>query len=266
MATGSDATAEKRLLLRRLAEVRDAASGGPRRRAIQWTVAALAVVAILTLLGLWALGFFSTPGPVLEFRALVDRQIDHLRRVARNEAPLTFESMGGRQAWERMREMPRELRGQVRGDIERLMRARDQAEVLSYFSLPPQERLQELDRRIQEQEARRRAAQQDRANRSRSGPGTPGGAGQGSGRGGPGGVPGGGPGPGQAAAARAAGGQPAGATPGGRGRTEEARNARRKERIDQSSPAERAQSAEYRRALEARRQQLGLGPGRGRGG
>ena len=41
----------------------------------------------------------------------------------------------------------------------------------------------------------------------------------------------------------------------------------RKRRLDGSSPEARAQSAEYRRAMRVRREQLGIeeGPGRGRG-
>jgi hypothetical protein len=49
--------------------------------------------------------------------------------------------------------------------------------------------------------------------------------------------------------------------PRGQSTTEEARNARRKSRIDNSSPQERARRTEYRRAMDDRRRQLGLPTG-----
>ncbi|MGI9176508.1 MAG: hypothetical protein ACR2IT_01470, partial [Pirellulales bacterium] len=60
------------------------------------------------------------------------------------------------------------------------------------------------------------------------------------------------------------GGGPGAGGPGGgrRGGTEESRNERSKQRLDHSSPEQRAQQSEYRRAVEERRKELGLGPGR----
>ncbi len=62
-------------------------------------------------------------------------------------------------------------------------------------------------------------------------------------------------------------GGPAGGGPPGQRvtRTDEQILVRRKDRLDQSSPEERARSAEYRRAMTVRRDQLGISPGRGRG-
>ena len=269
MATGL--AAEKRLFLSRLAEDRDSATGGPRRRAVVRTVIALVVVALLALLFLWFSGWSSTPKEVLEIRAMVNEQIVQLQKVARNEAPMTYDNAGFRENFSRMREMPPEMREQVRGEMERLFRAREKAELKSYFSLPPQERQSELDRRIKEQESRRQAWQQ-RGNQNGGpggnrgpGQGGPGQGGNGGGQpraGGPGGAPQAAGGPG------GPGGGPGGpGGPGGRGGSEDERNARRKQRLDASSPDDRAQSTEYRRAMEARRQQLGLSPGgRGRGG
>jgi hypothetical protein len=109
----------------------------------------------------------------------------------------------------------------------------------SYFNLPPERRQAELDRRIKAEEQRRQAREEERAKRESQRP------------------------------APAAGSQPAGGpggerSGGGRGRstTEEERNARSKRRIDRSSPQERAQRTEYRRAIDERRAQLGL-PTRG---
>ena len=251
---------EKRILLARLADARDSARGGPKRRALIRAVVALVIVAIVVCLILWFLGFFSTPKEVLEIRTMVDEQIGQLQKVARNEAPLTYDTANFRQNWDRMRAMPPEVRDQVRNEMERLFRAREKAERQSYFAMPPQERQKELDRRIQAEQTRRQARQQrgnqnggnsPNAGLGQSGPGGRGG----NARGGGGGAPAGG------------GGGPAGGRPGGgRGGSEDARNARSKQRIDATSPEDRAQSVEYRRAMDARRQQLGLSPGRGRGG
>jgi len=254
---------DKRLLLARLAEAQDSARGGPKRRALNRIAAGLVIVALLVVLMLWLSGFFSTPKEVLDIRAMVDEQIDQLQKVARNEAPLTYDTSNFRQNWDRMRDMPPEVRDQMRNEMERLSRARAQAELRSYFAMPPQERQKELDRRIQAEQARRQAWQQRRGNQN-GGNGPNGGQGRG---GAAGGTP-------QAATAAPRGGGPGGAgvpgdtggRPGGGRRSEDARNTRRKQRIDLTSPEERAQSAEYRRAMDARRQQLGISPGRGRGG
>jgi len=143
------AISEKRLLLARLAEAQDSARGGPKRRALTRTAAILVIVAMVVALMLWFSGFFSTPKEVLEIRAMVDEQIDQLQKVARNEAPLTYDRSTFRQNWDRMRDMPPEVRDQMRNEMERLSRARAQAELRSYFAMPPQERQKELDRRIQ---------------------------------------------------------------------------------------------------------------------
>jgi hypothetical protein len=125
----------------------------------------------------------------------------------------------------------------------------------SYFALPPDKRQAELDRRIKVDEDRRKAWQADRERRDqrrgdtrtastggdRGGPG-------GGGAGGGGGSPGGG-----------GGGPPSSRRSSG---TEESRNERSKRRIDRSTPEQRAQQSEYRRALEERRTKLGIPPSR----
>jgi hypothetical protein len=120
----------------------------------------------------------------------------------------------------------------------------------SYFALPPDKRQAELDRRIKVDEDRRKAWQAERERRDqRRGDART--ASAGGDRGGPGGG-GGGPG--------GAGGRP----PSGRrgSGTEESRNERSKQRIDRSTPEQRAQQSEYRRALEERRTKLGIPPSR----
>jgi hypothetical protein len=277
MATVS--TAEKRVFLARLAEARDSSEGGPTKRLLARAAVALVIIALLALLGLWISGFFSAPKELLEIRSMVNEQIVQLQKVARNEAPLTYETTSFRQSWERMRDMTPEVREQAREEMERLFRAREQAEQRSYFAMPPQERQKELDRRIKAEEARRQAWLQRRANgnRGNGGNGGQGGAGgQGgqsnnaSGGQGRGGATGGAAQANAAGSPRTAGGGQGGGSggrpTGTRGSSDEARTARSKRRIDSTDPDERAQNAEYRRLMDVRREQLGITPGRGRGG
>lgn len=255
--------AEKRLFLARLAEARDSSQGGRQGRTGlgrtgMRVMLVILTLALATLLWLWMSGFFTTPKEVLEIRAMVDEQIVQLGRVARNEAPLTYDTSVFRESISRVRDMAPGVRAQVRSEMDRLGRARDKAELQSYFALPPIERRDELDRRIKAEESRRQASQQRGSQKSSSQKSSKGGgSGQGSGTRGS---------PQAASASLPAGAGPAGggsARPGG---TEEERNTRRKQRLDTSSPEARAQGAEYRRAMAARRQQLGLVSGRGRGG
>jgi hypothetical protein len=277
MATGL--ASEKRVFLARLAEARDTADGGPKKRLLKRSAVALVIVAMLAVLGMWISGFFSAPKELVEIRTMVDQQIVQLQKVARNEAPFTYNDTGFRKSWERMRDMSPEVRAQAREEMERLLRAREKAEQQSYFAMPPQERQKELDRRIKAEESRRQAWQKQRESRNR-GTGGKGGQGGVGGQAGQGNNASGGQGRGStngsAAQANAAGsptnagggqgggggGRPAGT----RGSSDEARTARSKRRIDSTDPDERAQNAEYRRQLDLRRQQLGINPGRGRGG
>jgi hypothetical protein len=141
--------------------------------------------------------------------------------------------------------VPQEHRAQVGEQMGRLWEARERAEMASYFHLPPTQRQAELDRRIKAEEARRQAREAERAARDRARPSN----GQQAGNGGQGGQQGpGGGGPGNAGQ-----GGPVSIS-----RTEEGRNQRSKQRIDRSTPEERTMRAEYRRAMDARRRQLGL--------
>ena len=200
---------------------------------------------------LWAAGFFSGPKAVAEIKQLVDQQVAEYDRVVRGEVP--FGNSSASAVFEKMRDMPRETREQIGPQMGRLWAARERAEMASYFALAPEKRQAELDRRIKADEDRRKAWQAEREKRDqqRAANGQQASNGNGGDRGGPGGQggPGGGPGRGG---------------PGGGGRgggTEEARNDRNKRRIDQSTPEQRAQQTEYRRAMEERRTQLGLASG-----
>jgi len=271
--------AEKRLFLARLAEARDASQGGRQGRTgvgrtgmlVMLVLLVMLTLALAALLWLWMSGFFTTPKEVLEIRAMVDEQIVQLERVARNEALLPHDTSIFREGMNRVRDMDPGVRAQVRSEMDRLGRARDKAELQSYFALPPKERRDELDRRIKAEESRRQASHQRASQKSSSqNNSSRGGSGQGSGTGsGPGSGSGTRGSPQAASASAPAGARPAGAGGAGPARpggTEEERNARRKQRLDTSSPESRAQGAEYRRAMAARRQQLGLVSGRGRGG
>jgi hypothetical protein len=244
-----------------LANLAHASKGGPSGGQVVRTVAiGIVVLGLLALVVMWLLGFFSPPPEVRAVQALVDEQIQQLQRVARNEAPFEEGSFGP--MFETMRQVPREYREQAGREMGRFFEAREKAEVNSYFSMPPEQRMAEMDRRLKAEDQRRQAWEAQRAQRQAQGGdrGGPRGGGTqdagGRGRGGPPGAVAGGPG--------GRGGPPGGGGPGGpRGRgTEESRNMRSKRRIDSSSAESRARSLEYRRLKEQRRVELGL-PARG---
>jgi len=190
-------------------------------------IAGVLILVAIAFLLLWLFGFFTTPPAVAELQRAVDGQVAEYAKAARGEVP--FESVAGFGAIaDKMREMPREYRAQVGQQMARLGQARERAEMASYFRLAPAERQAELDRRIKAEEQRRQQWQAERQKRD-AGPGGPPGTGR-------------------------------------RTSTEEARNDRSKQRIDRSSPEERAQRTEYRRAIETRRSQLGLPVSGGRRG
>ena len=216
---------------------------------------ALLALACLSLLVMWLLGFFSTPRAVAEVAQIVDQQIVEYDRAARGEVPFNSVAAFGT-VMQKMRDVPREYREQQMG---RLWEARERAEMGSYFALPPDKRQAELDRRIKVDEDRRKAWQAERERRDqRRGDAQT--ASAGGDRGGPGAVGAVGAGGGASGGPGGGGGGP----PSGRRRsgTEESRNERSKQRIDRSTPEQRAQQLEYRRALEERRTQLGIPPSR----
>lgn len=142
-------------------------------------------------------------------------------------------------------------------------------EIDAYFALPPDQRAAHIDERIDQMEEMRRIWEQRRASgdnprgdrdRDRGDrgerPGGPGPVSQAAGSGG-GGGPGGGPG----------GGDRGGRGGGGWSRgmmTPEQRNARRRDRLDSTTPMRRAQRAEYARAFRERLVERGIQFPRGR--
>ena len=227
-------------------------AGNPKGGGGTRTVAGLTAAAASVWLFLWLGGFFSTPREVLEIRALVDAEVAKLDQMARNEVPYSGEWSSTGEIFGRMRDMPEGVREQARDEMGRLFRARERAELASYFAMPPEKRQAELYRRIKAEQARAKAREQERASRAANA------------------ATNGGPRPGRppGAAPSMTGGRQngGGGPPGQRGpRTDEQIQTRRKARLDRSSPEERARSAEYRRAMTVRREQLGISPGRTRG-
>jgi hypothetical protein len=216
---------------------------GDRKNLAVRMLSALVVLAILVGGGLWAAGVFSAPAEVRALRAAVDEQVARYDQIASGNGRFGDSGEGFRPMFESMRDMPEQYRDEIRSQMGRLFEARERAEVASFFAIPPEQRMDELDRRIQEEEARREARRNEWAQRQQSGN-------QGGGWGGP----------------RGGGGPPAGGQggPGGRGRgTEEQRMERRKQRLDNTSPQGRAQGDEYRRLMRERREKLGMSGGRG---
>jgi hypothetical protein len=141
---------------------------GSTGRWVRRIAAGVIVLAVISWAILWLLGFFSTPKEVLAVRALVDGQVAELERVARNEVPLSYEGGSFGAMFETMRQVPEAYRDQARAEMGRLFAARERAEIDSFFAMPPAQRQAELDRRIQAEDARRRAWQAERASREAS--------------------------------------------------------------------------------------------------
>lgn len=250
-------TADKRRAAAALAAERHREGAGGRL--LKRTALALLALALIAAPVLWAFGFFSTPKAVAEVKQFVDQQVAEYERVARGEVPYGSAPSTGA-FFEKLRDVPREYRDQLGQQMGRLWEARERAEMASYFALPADKRQAELDRRIKADEDRRKAWQAEREKRDQQRAAGSQQANTGGGRGGPGG-------PGGAAGGPGGGGAGGGPPGGGRrgGGTEESRNERSKRRIDSSTPEQRAQQAEYRRAIEERRKQLGLPTGGRRG-
>lgn len=250
----SASAADTRRALRELAAERNGSKKGG------WLIWIVLLALLLALLfgGVgWALGWFTTPKQVAEFKALVDKEVTDLDKMSRGEKPFSesFDSM--RPMFEKMRELPREVREE---QMARLIEARSRAEANSYFAVPPQQRDAEMARRLKAEDDRRKQWMQRRQEGGQGGP--PGGANRqassqpNAGRGGP---PGGGPpGGGRGGPGGGGGGPPGG---GRRGGTEDSSNARRLAGINRTSPDDRARQTEYRRLRDEARARSGGGGG-----
>jgi|688.fasta_scaffold191853_3 hypothetical protein len=249
-------------------------NASPARKAVRWVLILLAL-ALLAFLVAWLLGYvrLTTDPRITEIQKM---QADAQKQFMANGGPQTLDeakaavaAMG--QIRERIDALPENMQREASRQGGNVFRNTMQTRINAYFSLPPDQRQAELDRQIKQEELFRKAWESSRpAGSGRGGPpggtaanGGPGGAGGG------GGAAGGGGGGGAGGGAGGAGGGPGGGGPGRpggggppRGGSEEDRNRWRKNLIDNTSPEQRARYVEYRRAMEARRDQLGL-PSRG---
>ncbi len=250
--------------------------GSPMRKAVRWLLILLAI-AFSAFLVAWLLGYVRlTSDPrIVEIQKL---QVETQQKFMANGGPQTFdEAKEAVAAMDQIREkieaLPENMRREAGRRGGNVFRTAMQTRINAYFSLPPEQRQAELDRQIKQEELFRKAWEASRPAAGRQG-GPSGGVaanGGGSTGGGPGGSgpTGGGPtGGGQSGEAGGSGGQGGGGPAGGgsgrpggggppRNGTEEDRNRWRKNMIDSTTPEQRARYVEYRRAMEARREQLG---------
>jgi len=236
-------------------ELDDDASG--MRKAGRWALIML-TLALLAFLVAWLLGYvrLTTDPRIVEIQKM---QADTQKQFMANGGPQTLDeakaavaAMG--QIREKIEALPENMRREAGRQGGNVFRNTMRTRINAYFSLPADQRQAELDRQIKQEELFRQAWESSRpAGGGQGGPprGMAGNGGPGGGGGG-GGPSGGGPG----------GGGPGGGGPGGRGGpprggSEEDRNRWRKNMIDSTTPEQRARYVEYRRAMEARREQLG---------
>jgi hypothetical protein len=251
-------------------------NASPARKAVRWVLILLAL-ALLAFLVAWLLGYvrLTTDPRIVEIQKM---QADTQKQFMANGGPQTLdEAKAAVAAMDQIREridaLPENMQREASRQGGNVFRNTMQTRIKAYFSLPADQRQAELDRQIKQEELFRKAWEASRpAGGGRGGPpggtaaaGGPGGAGGGSGgaTGGGGGATGGGGGAGGASGGPGGGGpgRPGGGGP-PRSGSEEDRNRWRKNMIDNTSPEQRARYVEYRRAMEVRRDQLGL-PSRG---
>lgn len=215
------------------------------------------LLALLACIVAWLLGWirFTTDPRVVEIRKL---QEDARQKFVATGGPTTIveaaeavAAMG--QIRQKIESLPENLRPQAEQGGAGMFRSAMRARIDAYYALPPEKRLAEIDRQIKQEEMMRKAFDTAGAvmgafgggNAGRAEGGQAGGSSQ------------------QAGQVQQAGGRPGGGPSGSR--TEEDRNRWRKQMIDRTTPEQRARYVEYRRAMDIRREQLGLPP-RGPGG
>jgi hypothetical protein len=228
------------------------------RKLVRWGIPAV-LLALLLLFFAWVFGWirFGTDPRIAEIQKM---QAEAQQQFMANGGPQTLEeakaavaAMG--QIREKIDALPEGLQQQAGRRGGSMFRSMMYARINAYFSLPPDKRQAELDRQIKQEELFRKAWEASR-------PAGGGPAGVAAAGGGPGGA--GGPGGTASGSAPASSGNTAGGGgPGGppRSGNEEDRNRWRKNLIDSTTPEQRARYVEYRRAMEVRREQLGLQPG-----
>lgn len=229
-----------------------AEGSGGSSAALRWG-GLIALLALLAFVIAWLLGWirFTTDPRVVEIRKL---QEDARQKFAATGGPTTIAEATEAVAVmatirQKVEALPKDLRPQAERGGANMFRSAMRARIDAYFALPPEKRQAELDRQIKQEEMMRKAFETAGAVMGAFGGGGNAGRGEGAQAGG--------------ASQQAAGAQQAGGPPGGGpsgSRTEEDRNRWRKQIIDRTTPEQRARYVEYRRAMDARREQLGLPP------
>ena len=239
------------------------ASEGSSGTALRWGGILLAL-ALLAFLFAWFMGWiqFTTDPRVVEIRKM---QEEARQKFVATGGPNTLVEateavVAMAQIRQKVESLPENLRPQAERSGGSMFRTAMRARIDGYFALPPEKRQAELDRQIKHEEMMRKAFETAGAVMGAFGGGGNAGRGQG---GQAGSASQQAPGAQQGAGAQQAGGPPGGGPSGSR--TEEDRNRWRKQMIDRTTPEQRARYVEYRRAMDARREQLGL-PSRGPGG
>ena len=213
----------------------------PRSRSpiVAWGLG-LTAVALVGLLVAWLTGWirFGTDPRVQEILAL---QQQARERYGQNGGPANLiEATAAVTSMMEIRQkteaLPEHLRPEAEQAAGSVFQSAFRARIDGYFALPPNQRQAEIDRQINQDEMMRKAFEAGRSVMTALG------GGQGS------------PAGGQTAAAPASGRS---ATPWS-SRSEDERNRWRKSMIDRTSPQDRARYTEYRRAVDARRDERGL--------
>jgi len=231
----------------------------PTRKAIRWLLILFAV-GFLAFLVAWLLGYvrLTTDPRIVEIQKL---QAEAQKTFMANGGPQTLDDAKAavtsmNQIREKIDALPEGMRREAGRRSSSVFRSTMQNRISTYFSLPPDQRQAELDRQIKQDDLFRKAWE---GSRPAGGQGGAAGAGAvaGGGQAG-GGQAGGAVGAGSGSTASAGGGS-RGPGSGGppRSGNEEDRNRWRKNIIDSTTPEQRAKYVEYRRAMEARREQLG---------
>jgi hypothetical protein len=214
-----------------------------QERPAAWVwAAALVGLALLALLVAWLAGWirFTTDPRVTEIIAL---QAQARARFGQGSGPSNLADAAAMatsmmEIRQKLEALPEHLRPQAEQAGRSMFQSAFRARIDGYFSLPPEQRQAEIDRQIDQEEMMRKAFEAGRTVAGAFGGGRAE-AGTGS----------------QAGATASAPSAPQ--RPGG-SRSEEERNRWRKSMIDRTTPQERARYTEWRRAIDARREQRGM--------
>lgn len=199
----------------------------------------IGIVAVVAFLIAWLGGWirFTTDPRVAEILALQEQARERFGQLGGGTLNLTDATAAATAMMEirqKTEALPESMRQQVERNGSDMFQTAFRARIDRYFALPPEQRMAEIDRQIDEEETWRKAFEAGQAVMRAVGGGT---QAQPSA---------------QAASSTAPGSQPWAS------RTEEERNRWRKNMVDRTTPDERARYTEWRRARDARREQRGL--------